>query len=172
MARWVTVWHSELCYNAGVQERGRCGYGIETKRGSGRRVSRADRHAEKLFRDGSVLSYAERYAEECREKSDERRRERFPNLAGFGRSLGVGIATLRTLGEKYPDTYDALLSLLEDEALNAAYYPCASSMLTAAYLKGRLGFGAEERHADKADDAAEAGGVQIIFEHDIGKDGQ
>ena len=56
----------------------------------------------------------------CRDSASK---NSFPNLAGFARSLGVGLGDLEKICGKYPEQYDAVLALLEDEALNCGQSP-------------------------------------------------
>ena len=90
---------------------------------------------------------------------------RFPNLAGFARSLGVGVETLKKFQSKYPDQYGAVLALFEDEALNCSKSPTVLS----AYLKERLDFGEKKEGGDSFEGD---GTMRIVFEHDIGEDGK
>ena len=126
---------------------------------------------ERAFRTGQVLEKAEAYVRGCREGEQAGDKPDFPNLAGFGRSLGVGLAELRRLGEKYPEIYDALLAVLEDAALNAGGIPGKSALLAMSYFRRRLGY---EVKGGKGVDTEAQGKqeVRVIFEHDIAQDGQ
>ncbi len=111
---------------------------------------------------------AERYVDKCRSASDDEdgiasRSQKFPNLAGFARSLGVGLGVLRELGEKCPEQYGAMLAIFEDEALNAAKNATAINM----YIKERLGIGEK----CKGDADADPQRIEVVFEHDIAEDG-
>ena len=96
---------------------------------------------------------------------DGREQQVFPNLAGFCRYLGVGIREFCAVGERYPEVYDAVMTELEDEALNARRLPANSASLTAAYFKRRLGYEGQE-HAEKSE-----GEVSVMFDHDIAQAG-
>lgn len=88
--------------------------------------------------------------------------EKFPNIAGFCRYCGIGISELEDIAVAFPKEYDALCSIFEDEALN---YDTAVSLI-GSYLKRRLGYG-DEKRTDEKDSA-----VNVIFKHDIMKDGE
>ena len=108
---------------------------------------------------------AEEYVSVCKgEGSSGKSSDRFPNLAGFARSLGVGIATLKKVESKYPEQYGAILALFEDEALNSL----KSATILTAYLKERLEFGEKKEGGA----TVEAGDIKLIFEHDISEDGK
>ena len=115
-----------------------------------------------------LATLAERYVDRCRETSDgegesKKSAQKFPNLAGFARSLGVGLGVLRELGEKCPEQYGAMLAIFEDEALNAAKNATAINM----YIKERLGIGEK----CKGDADADPQRIEVVFEHDITEDG-
>lgn len=98
-------------------------------------------------------------------KSKSKGSERFPNVAGFCRYFGIGQGRYLRLAKKFPDEFEKLSAVFEDEALNAQISP---SLLT-AYLKRRLGYGEEDnkQHSD-----VEIGQMRLIFEHDILSDGE
>ncbi len=111
---------------------------------------------------GTIIKKLKGYLAVCHGESSE---EAFPNLAGLCRYLGVGIREFCAVGERYPDVYDAVMTQLEDEALNARRLPANSASLTAAYFKRRLGYEAEER-GERRD-----GEVRVVFDHDIAEAG-
>ena len=88
---------------------------------------------------------------------------RFPNLAGFCRFLGVGMAKMEQLAAKEPEIYDSLCAVFEDEALNSGV---SASVLT-PYFKKRLGYAEKAPSSDDED----PGGIRLIFDHDIWEDG-
>ncbi len=102
------------------------------------------------------------YLARCHQE-DEGRSGEFPNLAGFCRYLGVGVRTFCELGEEYPMAYDAVMTQLEDEALNASKLPANSASLTTAYFKRRLGYDGDSGEGHEAVD----GVAQVVFDHDI-----
>ena len=113
-------------------------------------------------REKRLLEHAERYLELCaeHERSTSKKKDgRFPNGAGFCRYMKVGPGELEAVRERYPDQYDALLAIFEDEALNSD----VSSALIGSYLKKRLGY------SDREDREC---GVSVCFEHDIISDGE
>ncbi len=116
---------------------------------------------------GALWDTVEAYLCECRAGGEDMQRKgkpvsRFPNLAGLCRFAGVGVSRLRSLEEEYPEEYDRLLAVFEDEALNADLSPT----LVSSYMKKRLLY-AEESKAGK-----ERGEVSYCFEHDIYADGE
>ena len=116
---------------------------------------------------GKLPILAERYVDRCRGNlSDEGEAVeiRFPNLAGFARSLGVGTVVLCEMAAEYPDQYDAMLAIFEDEALNAAKNATAIN----SYIRERLAIG--ERC--KGDAAAGSQKIEVLFSHDIAEDGR
>lgn len=102
---------------------------------------------------------------EGEERVSKRVGERFPNVAGFARSLGVGVSTLKgVVGGEFPEQYGVMLALFEDEALNSAQ---SASILT-AYMKEHLGFGEKK----EGDATVPVGDVRLVFGHDISEDGK
>lgn len=83
-------------------------------------------------------------------------------MAGFARSLGVGVADIMALRIRYEGQYGALLALLEDEALNSD----KSATLIGSYCKGRLELG------ERLEGDAENAGLTVVFEHDVMSDGE
>ncbi len=120
-----------------------------------------------LCRTGKLWRAVDKYLESCclsDGESDKKSRthERFPNLAGLCRYTSSGISELSRLKEEYPEEYDRLLAVFEDEALCA----CGSATLMSAYMKKRLLY-SEEKTTQT--DTLE---VSYSFEHDIYADGE
>ena len=120
---------------------------------------------------GLLHSLAEEYlvfCKECSESEDEgakrkeKRRKRFPNVAGFCRYFNIGELEYGCLAARYPDEFDRLSALFEDEALNSELFPT----LLSAYLKKRLGY--EKSAGSEVCD----GQLRVIFDHDITEDGE
>lgn len=65
---------------------------------------------------------------------------------------------------EFPDQYDALLMLFEDEALNSAQ----SATILSAYMKEHLGFGEKKEGGA----SVPMGDIKLVFEHDAFEDGQ
>ena len=86
----------------------------------------------------------------------------FPNIAGFCRYIGIGIAELDELSNTHPKEYARIMTVLEDEALNSGL----SATLLSAYLKKRLGYDTPSR----SDNATSQ--LEICFEHNIMEDGE
>ena len=87
--------------------------------------------------------------------------ERFPNIAGFCRYLGIGHRKYLELAELYPEEISQISAAFEDEALNSEK-PAA---LIGAYLKTRLGY-------DRKKCDGQGAGLSVFFEHDILSDGE
>lgn len=111
----------------------------------------------------------EGYLTECREDKKRSKKGRFPNIAGFCRYCGIGQSELERLSLTYPEEYDALYSIFEDEALN---YEDMSVTLLGNYLKNRLGYGAKAAEKKETTDNDKAGAPLAVFEHDIFSDGE
>ena len=108
-------------------------------------------------------------SEEEQQSSTRKRRgaeapTRFPNVAGFCRYLCIGHKDYERLSKKYPEEFEKLSAIFEDEALNSEI---SASVLT-AYLKKRLGYADSER-SEKSE--VEAGQIRLVFDHDIISDG-
>ena len=119
-----------------------------------------------LYRSGLLDGLIGEYLESCRENDDtpsrSKRPPRFANLAGLCRYLGTGLADLEQMRSEYPEEYDRLLAIFEDEALNAGVSPT----LLSAYMKKRIRYsGDEERTGGRKE-------VSYRFEHDIFADGE
>lgn len=110
-----------------------------------------------------MIPVCEDYVSECKAQDGDKEGSRFPNLAGFCRRLGVGIASLDPVEKKFPEQYWALLAILEDEALNSD----KSVSLINAYIKERINF--KERNEGGA--SLYEDGIRLVFEHDIIEDG-
>ena len=89
--------------------------------------------------------------------------EKFPNIAGFARSLGVGVSHIKNIEAKWPEAYNALLAIFEDEALNSD----KKATILNAYIKERLNFGEKKEGGA----TLPVGDVRLVFEHDIEEDG-
>lgn len=121
-----------------------------------------------LCESGALWEMCDGYVTACSQVEEGegrgKRRARFPNLAGLCRYLGTGLDDLRMLREDHPDSYDRLLAIFEDEALNFD----TSTTLLSSYMKKRLLFSSdEEAHSSKSS----AREVSYCFEHDVFKDG-
>ncbi len=90
---------------------------------------------------------------------------RFPNVAGFCRYFGIGRSRYERLSRTYPDEFEKLLAIFEDEALNSF----VSASLLTSYLKKRLGYGDA---ADTPKSEIETPQFRLIFDHDILGDGE
>lgn len=90
---------------------------------------------------------------------------KFPNVAGFCRYFGIGQQKYECLSKKYPEEFEKLSAIFEDEALNSEI---SASVLT-AYLKKRLGYSDTEK-SEKSE--VDAGQIRLIFDHDILLDGE
>ena len=90
---------------------------------------------------------------------------KFPNIAGFCRYLGIGQQKYECLSQKYPEEFEKLSAIFEDEALNSEI---SASVLT-AYMKKRLGYNDTEK-SEKSE--IDTGQIRLIFDHDILLDGE
>lgn len=122
-----------------------------------------------LCKNDLLLPLAEQYVKECSRESEPQSKKkdtsaRFPNLAGFCRTLGTGLFWLEALESEYPEQYGALCALFEDEALNSNQ----SATVISAYMKEHLGFGEAKKEKEGA---CVSGDIKLIFEHDIYEDG-
>ena len=122
-----------------------------------------------LCKSGMLWEKCNEYIFSCSDvENDEgkgKRRARFPNLAGLCRYLETGLDDLRLFKEKYPESYDRLLAIFEDEALNSD----VSTTLLSAYMKKRLAFAVEEEVKGQKDTSRE---ICYCFEHDVYADGE
>ena len=121
-------------------------------------------------RRDAIQSLLDKYIRACRPREEGESAsptkkgsvpDRFPNLAGFCRFVGVTPEDLENLADEYPEQIHGLYATLEDEALNSAL-PAA---VLSVYLKKRLGY--EETRTDN-----DPTSIQICFEHDVMQDGE
>ena len=125
-----------------------------------------------MCRNGLLDGLVEDYINMCHsthlEASEESSRGkvkvrlRFANLAGLCRYMGTGLSDLAALRGDFPDEYDKLLAIFEDEALNAEVSPT----LLSAYLKKRI------RYGDLPEEKSDSKEVRYCFEHDVFADGE
>ena len=113
------------------------------------------------------LAYCQRESVDDRErvadkKASRKNKNRFPNVAGFCRYFHIGSNEYDILAAKYPDQFDRLVAIFEDEAFNSDVSPT----LLSAYLKKRLGY--EKNNVGEIYD----GELKVVFEHDILEDGE
>ena len=94
-------------------------------------------------------------------KSAKKNKNRFPNVAGFCRYFHIGSSEYETLAAKYPNEFDKLRVVFEDEAFNSEISPT----LLSAYLKKRLGY--EKNEGSEVYE----GELRVVFDHDIMEDG-
>ena len=127
--------------------------------------------------NGTLITLAEQYINSCNSDEDNDKEEkngakkqkkkngRFTNFAGFCRYVGIGDTEYAKLSKKYPEEFEKLACVLEDEALNSEISPS----LLGVYLKKRLGYD-DSAKAQKND--VDMGQLKLIFEHDIIADGE
>ncbi len=126
----------------------------------------------RICKSGILEHIVDEYICSCYPKSSEstdntarsrpRVKARFPNLAGLCRYVGTGLSDLEALRGDYPEEYDKLLAIFEDEALNSEI----SSTLLSAYLKKRIAYTTCKESTDNSKE------VRYSFEHDIFADGE
>ena len=97
--------------------------------------------------------------------SGDKHAAKFPNVAGFCRYFGIGRGKYERLSKKYPEEFEKLSAVFEDEALNSQISPS----LLSTYLKRRLGYGESSETTSTEVDTAQ---VKLIFDHDIFIDGE
>lgn len=115
-------------------------------------------------KEGSLARKLKQYVKSCRPPpdADPKKEGRLPTLAGFCGKLGCGVSAVPELQRQFPEQFEYLCAVLEDEALNATR--CSPTIVN-AYLKEHFGYGEK---APEADEEA----VRLIFEHDILEDGE
>ena len=111
-----------------------------------------------IVHTGMLIELAEEYVKYCKENE-----ARLPNMAGFFRRLGFGARELDHLKNSHRDDYRTVLMIFEDEAINSLRPPS----LVSSYMKQYF----------KVDDDATAieqkcGPITLVFDHDIGIDGE
>lgn len=125
--------------------------------------------AESINDGGKILNLLNEYIIACAsdQKSSEGGKDTkghptlFPNIAGFCRFLKISTVELEEFGKNFPEDYNKLLTILEDEALNSKLSPTILS----AYMKKRLKYD----HASAIEPNTQ---LEIKFEHDIFEDGE
>ena len=118
---------------------------------------------------GKLKRLLELYLKSCQREGEadaKKSTAAFPNLAGFCRFIGCGLAAMELLRDGNPEVYDYVCTVLEDEALRYSVSPTVMS----AYLKQRLGLG--EKPGDSGTKSTECGQLKLVFEHDILEDGE
>ena len=113
------------------------------------------------------ITYCQRVSEDreggnAEKRSAKKNKNRFPNVAGFCRYFNIGSKEYEALAAKYPNEFDRLYAIFEDEAFNSDVSPT----LLSAYLKKRLGY--EKREGSEIFD----GQLKVLFDHDIMEDGE
>jgi len=93
-------------------------------------------------------------------------RSKFPNVAGFCRYFGIGRRRYEQLSKRYPDEFEKITAVFEDEALNSQISPS----LISSYLKRRLGYTEDTDTEERS--SVDTGAIRLIFDHDILKDGE
>ena len=125
----------------------------------------------KICNRHELTDIAEKYVNDCKTKDTTfdgkvgkpKSLERFPNLAGFARFLGVGVSNVKSIESKWPEQYGALMAIFEDEALNSD----KNATILNTYIKERLNFGEKKEGGA----TLPVGNVQLVFEHDMSEDG-
>ncbi len=160
--RFETFMRGKICMH---RQKGGIEAFMEQKEGGGESL------LEYACRQGILHTLAEEYIVFCAETSEdsagERKREkkkkkRFPNVAGFCRYFHIGELEYGSISSRYPEEFDRLSAIFEDEALNSEVSPTVLS----AYLKKRLGY--EKSGGSEVCD----GQLRVVFDHDIGEDGE
>ena len=122
------------------------------------------------FSGRRLLHLAERYILDCHGGAENSGVERFPNVAGFCRFIGISQRRYEEFSVLYPEEIGIIEATFEDEALNSEKI---SVSLLSLYLKSRLGYSESRREKLSAErSSASSGGVSVVFEHDIMRDGE
>lgn len=114
--------------------------------------------------DGSLPRKLKKYVASCRPppSSDPKREGRLPNLAGFCSMLRCGTSAIEEFRCEYPQEFDYVCAVLEDEALNSSRSPA----IVNAYLKEKF------RYGERGEATGRESDVRLVFEHDILEDGE
>jgi len=114
-------------------------------------------------KDGSLARRLKRYVKGCRPPpdADPKKEGRLPTLAGFCGKLECGVSAVLDLQKQFPNQFEYLCAVLEDEALNATR--CSPTIVN-AYLKEHFGYGEKAQYEEDS--------VRLVFEHDILEDGE
>ena len=118
-----------------------------------------------IFCNTTETKEDEPYTQTAAKKKNTDKSVKFPNVAGFCRYFGIGQQKYESLSKKYPEEFEKLSAIFEDEALNSEI---SASVLT-AYMKKRLGYSDTEK-SEKSE--VDAGQIRLIFDHDILLDGE
>lgn len=116
-------------------------------------------------KEGECEDIEEKEKRTRKKDGGEKGTAKFPNVAGFCRYFGIGRGKYERLSKKYPEEFEKLSAVFEDEALNSQISPS----LLSAYLKKRLGYGEASDAVGTEIDTAQ---VKLIFDHDIFIDGE
>ena len=112
---------------------------------------------DEIVEDGALTELAEEYVRYCHAND-----ARLPNMAGFFRRLGFGARELDHLKNAHRDEYRTVMMIFEDEAINSPRPPS----LVSSYMK--------QCFKDDGRDEVESqcGPITLVFDHDIGIDGE
>ena len=116
-------------------------------------------------KEGECEDIEEKEKRTRKKDGGEKGTAKFPNVAGFCRYFGIGRGKYERLSKKYPEEFEKLSAVFEDEALNSQISPS----LLSTYLKKRLGYGDASDAVGTEIDTAQ---VKLIFDHDIFIDGE
>lgn len=168
MAHCDTVWHKIMGYNIPVTERKEEKLKTENKDTHQNSVT-VSSVCSTLMGEGTFFEAVDDYLDLCHTTAEDtppkargRPRGRFPNLAGLCRFLGTGLSDIGVFKAEYPQEFDRLLAIFEDEALNSEVSPT----LLSAYMKKRMLYSANEGASLSSEE------VRYCFEHDIFADGE
>ena len=105
-----------------------------------------------------LTELAEEYVAYCKSSGN-----RLPNMAGFFRRLGFGARELDHLKSVHRDEYRTVLMIFEDEAINSD----RPASLVSSYIKQYF------KNDDEGGEVRErCGPITLVFDHDIGIDGE
>ena len=86
---------------------------------------------------------------------------RLPNMAGFFRWMKLSATARDHFKSEHPEKYRTIKMIFEDEALNSPLPPSIVSAYMKQYFSGEEPIG-----------KGESGGITLVFEHDINRDGE
>ena len=162
----VIIWMSDKEISASAQSiEEACSLGTIQELANEYLLSCHARTKEKKEGDCEDIEEKEKGKTSKKKDSGEKSMQKFPNVAGFCRYFGIGRGKYERLSKKYPEEFEKLSAIFEDEALNSQISPSLLSM----YLKKRLGYGdSSEGTATQVDTSQ----IRLIFDHDIFIDGE
>lgn len=113
---------------------------------------------DELASSGKLVALAEEYTSYCAHNG-----ERLPNMAGFFRWMRFGASDLEHFKEAHRSVYKTVLMIFEDEAINSTRPPS----LVSSYMRQYFNPDDKEEKVESL-----CGPITLVFDHDIGIDGE